>query len=241
MKKRNPIIGIPLNSQCRLSNYDSKEVYYLNQEYTDALSKFGAMPLVLPYTNNKEIIFQQINLCDGILLPGGDDITPYLYSEEPTPGIGESNADMDRYHLAIACESMKLDKPILGICRGIQIINIVHGGNLYLDISHCPFDTVLHMQTGRRKDLCHTVNFSENSKMHQYFGDKVLTNSYHHQAINKVGDNLKVTGTTCDGLVEAVESEIMTYCVGVQWHPEIMAMHYDSMNPLFEDFIDHCR
>ncbi len=184
---------------------------------------------------------KQIHLCDGILLAGGDDITPYLYGEEPYEGIGEAHADIDRYHLSIACESIKLDKPILGICRGIQIINIVHGGNLYLDIAHCPFNTILHMQTGRRKDLCHTVSFTKNSKMHKYFGDKILTNSYHHQAINKVGEGLIVTGTTCDGIVEAIESEFLTYCMGVQWHPEIMSVYSDTMHVLFEDFLNHCK
>ncbi len=236
-----PIIGIPINTQVYMSAGDSKQTYFLNDEYAKILTALGAMPILLPYTDNLFLIRQQVGMCDGIMLAGGDDVAPYLYGEEPENNLGSYNADIDHYHMNIGKEALMLDKPILGICRGCQLINILHGGNLYMDISAYDQKHLLHSQTGRRKDLCHTVIFQEGSKLHNNFGDQILTNSFHHQAIDKVGHNLIVTGNSKDGIVEGIESETLTYCVGVQWHPEIMAMHSTCMNPLFIDFIEHCK
>ncbi len=241
ISKKFPIIGIPINSKNTQSNFDSKEIYYINDEYCAIISKLGGLPILLPYTNNEELIIEQVNMCDGILLPGGDDITPYLYGEEPNLKLGECNEEMDCYHISLAKETIRVNKPILGICRGIQLLNIIHGGSVYMDISYFEGTPILHMQVGRRKDLCHMVDFTEGSKLHQYFGDSILTNSYHHQAVSRIGEGLEITARTRDGLIEGIENHNLKYCVGVQWHPEIMAMHTETMHPLFSDFIEHCR
>ncbi|OOB76822.1 MAG: hypothetical protein BEN19_03865 [Epulopiscium sp. Nuni2H_MBin003] len=236
-----PIIGIPLNAQHVKRNVSSKDIYYINEEYTLVLNKLGAMPILLPFTDDISLVKAQVDLCDGILLSGGDDITPYLYGEEPNPKLGEYNEAIDRYQLNMTNETIQQNKPLLGICRGAQIINIIFGGSVYTDMSYVPEKTLLHMQTGKRRDVCHTMVTKKGTKMHQYFGDEILINSFHHQAISTIGTGLIVSATAKDNIVEAIENNDLKYCVGVQWHPEIMAIYSESMNNLFIDFINHCK
>ncbi|OON94865.1 MAG: hypothetical protein ATN31_02325 [Candidatus Epulonipiscioides saccharophilum] len=229
-------IGIPLNTQKNLNRID----HYLSTEYTKAIEDLDGLPILLPYTRDRFKIVEQVVCCDGFLMPGGDDITPYLYEEEPLPGLGECNEKVDEYHIRITTEIVAQNKPFLGICRGAQILNVALGGNVYQDIKHCEQKLLLHQQTGQRYDLCHQVHFEPGTKLYNLFGEDIMVNSFHHQAISKVSNKLIISGQTSDGIVEAVESETLKFCIGVQWHPEIMLYNNGKMNKLFKAFLASC-
>ncbi|OON95380.1 MAG: hypothetical protein ATN36_08595 [Epulopiscium sp. Nele67-Bin005] len=238
---KKPIIGIPVNVNVVHSTYDAKETYYINNEYTKVLQMLGASPVLLPPATCKTIITEQVNMCDGILLAGGDDIFPILHDEEPLPYLGPYNQDLDTYHLTLAQQTIFAQKPILGICRGFQILNIIYGGSVYQDIEYYPRSAILHSQTGRRSDFCHHVYMIEGTQLYNLIGPKMLTNSFHHQVISTVAQGLVVSATTKDGIIEGLENPHYPFLMGVQWHPEIMALHDTNMHPLFTAFINACK
>lgn len=231
-----PIIGIPLSTTA----ITGKDIHYLSVEYTQALENLGAFVILLPHTTDKYKIAKQVIYCDGFLIPGGDDVTPYLYGEESKPKLGNCNEIIDNYHINITREILRQNKSLLGICRGCQVLNIALGGSVYQDVSYYNNDILMHQQSGKRQDLCHYVYFQEGTKLYQYFGEKILVNSFHHQAISNLSSELIVSATASDGIIEAVESPTQKFCIGVQWHPEIMLRNNDSMNKLFSEFLISC-
>ncbi len=120
-----PIIGIPINTKLLPTSNDFKEIYHINHEYCTVLSRLGALPILLPYVSDISLVQQQISACDGILLGGGDDICPLLYGEEPQQNIGEYNEFIDQFHLDIANLCISDNKPLLGICRGALLLEVI--------------------------------------------------------------------------------------------------------------------
>ncbi len=231
-----PIIGIPLATMTT----PTKESYYLSTEYIQAIEKIGAFVVLLPHTTDQDKIVRQVSHCDGFLMPGGDDVTPHLYGEEPLIKLGQCDEKVDEYHLRITKEIVEQDKPFLGICRGAQVLNIALGGSVYQDVSYHSENVLLHRQSGKRHDLCHKVYFQKGSKLYKLFGENMLVNSFHHQSISTLSPKLMISAVASDGIVEAVESLTSKFCIGVQWHPEIMVYNHSIMNKLFEALIDSC-
>jgi putative glutamine amidotransferase len=180
---------------------------------------------------------------DGILIAGGEDVDPELYDEQIKYENVTVNRARDDFEMALLEGAIKRNLPILGICRGIQVINVKFGGTLYQDLKG---DTTLereHKQQGSRSETTHSVTMTEpDSLLHGVFTGMCRVNSLHHQAINRLGHGLKVTAHSEDGLDEAVElAGDYPFFLAVQWHPEEMFSEHAEQLKIFEQFVAHCR
>lgn len=209
----------------------------VNSDYTEAIEKANGIPLIIPMVSSGENLDAYVDICDGFLFTGGIDINPIYYNKNPHKKLGQVDSRLDEFQLELMKKVLKANKPFLGICRGVQILNVVCGGTLYQDLDEIPYETIQHQQCGERSNLIHKVNFEDKSILYDIFGSEVFVNSFHHQSIEKLGDNLTVVGRAPDGVIEAVQVKDYKWGLGVQWHPEIMFSHFDSMRPLFEGLI----
>ncbi|MEF9960095.1 MAG: gamma-glutamyl-gamma-aminobutyrate hydrolase family protein [Niameybacter sp.] len=236
-----PIIGITTNLLYRSNAHSGRYSTNNNQDYEVAIFKSGGMPILLPPTTHMSDIHTQLNLCDGILLAGGDDLNPLLYGEQPNKYLGETNHLVDTHHLSLAKLTLEEQKPILGICRGMQILNAAKGGNVYQDLSESPHLLLQHQQQAPRADVTHTVTTETNSILNTLLGATFATNSFHHQVVHKLGQDIIATAWTKDLAIEGIEVLKHPFGMGVQWHPEIMLTVSGSMLPLFKEFIGVCQ
>lgn len=218
--------------------FTGMERIYVNKDYADAVVKAGGAPLLLPPAGDVEVIRHYVRLCDGFILSGGGDINPMLYQEMPHPKLEEFHTALDRAQMVLTKEILQADKPLLAICRGIQLLNVVQGGTLWQDTSAIDHPVMLHSQYGPRGDAFHTVDILPGSMLHDIFGSQLQVNSFHHQCLKKLGANLKITATAPDGVIEAVEMPCHRFVVGIQWHPEMLLTASDEMLPLFRAFIN---
>jgi putative glutamine amidotransferase len=217
-----PIIGITTDVD-RMGNLE------LPKAYSEAIIRTGGIPLILP-TGIEDDVEQILSMLDGIVFSGGGDINPLLFNEEPHASLGEVTPSRDIVELKIASRALELDKPILGICRGAQILSIVAGGTIYQDIHNQYGKTVLqHSQIAPKEHCSHTVHVEQNSLLHSIVGsDTIQVNSYHHQSINQMPTGFRRSGVASDGIIEAIEGVGKKFVLGVQWHPEQLAMVGDS-------------
>lgn len=213
------------------------ERIYVNKDYVDAVIKSGGIPLLIPPVEDPGIVHRYIELCDGFILSGGGDINPILYGESPHPRLEEFHSGLDRSQWLLTEEILQADKPLLAVCRGIQLLNVVLGGTLWQDISATDHTTMLHSQSGPRADVFHPVKIARESILGRLLGEDLNVNSFHHQCLNKLGRNLRITATAPDHIIEAVEMTDHRFVVGIQWHPEMLLTASDQMLPLFEELI----
>ena len=214
----------------------------VSDAYIQAIRAAGGLPLILPLVKSKTIIEEYVDLCDGFLFCGGGDVTPLLFGQEPTQGLGTTDISLDLFQIRLMKSILETDKPILAICRGMQILNIACGGTVFQDLHSQDFEPINHMQTSlSRKDVSHKVFFSEKSRVGKLLGSFAFTNSFHHQAIDRLGKDLIVSGKTGDDVIEAIEMPSHSYVVGVQWHPECMLDRSSNMKLLFHALIHHSR
>ncbi|MBG9988742.1 gamma-glutamyl-gamma-aminobutyrate hydrolase family protein [Aerococcaceae bacterium DSM 111176] len=219
----------------RPADVDNFLINYSPRHYTLAVERAGGIPVLLPLTETNQAE-AYIKMVDGLLLTGGQDISPHLYGEEPRAVIGEVSPQRDSAEIALIEAAIKHNKPILGVCRGMQLLNVHFGGTLYQDLSENPDVTVQHVQKSLPTISTHSIETKENSRLYKAFGKNTLINSFHHQAIRDLGKNLTVTAYSKDKLIEGFESEEHNI-VAVQWHPEItFDSNQDSLN-LFNDLI----
>ena len=210
---------------------------YVNDDYIKAISLAGGVPLIIPMVSDEEVIKNQLENVDGLLLSGGHDVNPLLYGEEPSQKLGGILPERDWFDCKLIEFAMKMKKPILGICRGHQIINVANGGTLYQDLSFVEGCYVKHNQGSLSNVPTHTVEVNKDTKLHEILGDKVLTNSFHHLAVNKVAPGFKASAIAMDGVVEAIETEGEEFVVGIQWHPEMMARENEKMLNIFKRLV----
>ena len=241
MSKR-AIIGI--SSSIIVDNSGSFAGYkraYVNKDYVDAVIRAGGVPLIIPFSTDKEVIISQAQLIDGLILSGGHDINPYNYGQEPSQKIGETFPERDTYEMILLEESKKRNIPILGICRGFQLINVAAGGTLYQDLSLIPGNILKHNQVSNPTLKTHKVEIKENSFISSIFGKETMVNSFHHQAIDKVADDFIVVARASDGVVEAIEHKTYKFLVAVQWHPEMLAVNCEKARELFSKFVEEAK
>jgi len=210
--------------------------YTVNQDYVNALLNAGAdITLLLPQT--KESLFIELYRCDGLLIPGGDDVDPKQYNQENLHShpidLSIEQLDLDSIDIM-----QQMNKPIFGICRGLQILNVAFGGTLIQDINLQKKDALDHSFSFiYKKPLnAHKIIVLKDSILSNYLDETIEVNSYHHQAIDKLAPNFKISAKSEDGLIEAIESERI---LAVQWHPERMCSIQAFQN-LFNGFVSRC-
>ena len=240
--ERRPIIGISSSVIADESgSFAGYKRAYVNKDYVDAVVRAGGVPLIIPFTTDKEVIISQTQLIDGLILSGGHDVSPYNYGQEPSQKIGETFPERDTYEIILLEESKKRNIPILGICRGFQLINVAAGGTLYQDLSLIPGNILKHNQVSNPTLKTHKVEIKENSFISSIFGKETMVNSFHHQVINKVANDFIVVAKASDGVVEAIEHKTYKFLVAVQWHPEMLAVNCEKARVLFSKFVEEAK
>lgn len=210
--------------------------------YLKAIEEAGGLPVVMP-PMAEDAIEPLLDRLDGICLSGGPDLDPALYEAKPHPELGPIEPELDRFELAIAARADAREMPILAICRGTQALNIVRGGALHQHLPDISTE-ISHRQTIASTEASHAVTVEPGSQLADVVGatavDLTKVNSFHHQAINRLGDGLKVSARAPDGTVEAIEDPSRRFLIGVQWHAETL-IHREAEAELFRRFVDACR
>ncbi|MFS0787354.1 gamma-glutamyl-gamma-aminobutyrate hydrolase family protein [Shouchella sp. 1P09AA] len=198
------------------------------------------LPFVLPNIEPTKAWSYMKNL-DGLLMTGGGDINPMLFNEEPHPQLGSITPERDLFEMALAKAALAEEKPVLAICRGMQILNLAAGGDMYQDLpSQFQGELIQHHQRAPREYGSHQIQMNDSSTLTSIVGTQTMVvNSFHHQAVRHVPSPFAVVGWTNDGVVEAIEHETHPFQVGVQWHPENMKDDYSKK--LFQGFLHACE
>ncbi len=236
-----PVIAVMgPHGQNLLYNSVSISTVSLNEVYANSVIRAGGIPFVIPPLTEKEDLFRLIDQCDGILLPGGEDVDPMFYHQSPSAKLGRINRTFDEAWIAVGRYAVEKGIPIMGICRGMQIMNVALGGSLYQDLSEVNPSHLLHGQHQDRSYPIHSVDVDKDSNLARILGqEQVYTNTMHHQSVHEVGKGLKVVAHTEDGIVEALEDERGTGMIQlVQWHPEELQDSVPCMRNLFKNLID---
>ncbi|GKV56686.1 gamma-glutamyl-gamma-aminobutyrate hydrolase [Sporosarcina sp. NCCP-2222] len=215
---------------------------FLHDAYIRAIIQAGGVPLLVPAGVGQDVKRIEESL-DGLVLSGGDDVDPYLFGEEPHPQIGKVTPERDEMEMALARQFLSADKPILGICRGMQLLNIVCGGTVYQDLTAQHVEPLIqHKQQAAKSHASHAVTLTKDSILHRLAArNEIRVNSFHHQAVRDVASPFVVTGQSTDGVIEAMESTKHRFVLGVQWHPEELHASGDLCSQkIFEVFIKNC-
>ncbi len=231
-KKEAPVIGIS-------TEVDIPERIAVKRRYVDAIIRAGGIPYLLPFAENRQVLEVVFNLIDGLLLTGGDDISPSLYGETALPECGMVCQDRDSFDYRLLQLAHERQLPIFGICRGMQIINTFFGGTLYQDLSSQCSSDICHRPVDASIVSLHSIRCSKASRLYQATGkENLLISSIHHQAIKDIAAGFKVTAFAQDGVVEAIEATFAPNIWGVQFHPEIQGTENDiEMQQIFLHFI----
>ena len=220
----------------------SIEKAFVNRTYVDSVVRAGGVPFIMPICEDENIIKKMIENVDGVIMTGGVDIHPFRFNEEPNPKIGEISKERDDFDFLIMKHAFEKNKPIFGICRGIQLINVFFGGTLIQDINSQKNTNILHSQTAPRDIATHKIKIKKDSVIFDIFGKSAEVNSFHHQAIGKLSKDFKITSAANDGIIESIEYKKKDrFILGVQWHPECMTEKDEKMQNIFSMFVDICK
>lgn len=239
---RKPIIGISGNIMKDSSgDFAGYERAYVNNDYVEAVVKAGGIPYIIPLTESEEVIKEQAKFIDGLIMSGGQDVNPLLFGEEPCKELGDILPKRDFFDMNLLREVVAQNKPVLGICRGEQIMNVTFGGTLYQDLKFSEGTYIKHNQKKLPNFATHTVKITDGSKLYDVLGKEAYINSFHHLAVKSVAPGFKVVGYSKDGVVEAIEKEGDQFVLGVQWHPEMLHREYKNMLKLFETLVEKAK
>ena len=230
-----PIIGLTVSVQ------DDGSVSLL-EAYSRAIEKCGGVPILIPYVKNTDVYDDIIKKCDGIFITGGADIDPCRYGKAKKNTCGQLQQLRDEKELYILDKAMCKNKPILAVCRGIQLLNVYLGGTLYQDIPTEYPSKINHTQKEGRFEPSHSVEIVEGAPLFKLVNKEVMTaNSFHHQAIKDLAVGLEAMAYAEDGIIEAVYLPSRYYVRGYQWHPERLFDTDTDNEKIFLDFINACN
>ncbi|MBC9783654.1 gamma-glutamyl-gamma-aminobutyrate hydrolase family protein [Heliobacterium chlorum] len=213
----------------------------LRHEYCRALTDAGFVVWPAPL----EAVHDVASYCDhirGLVLSGGGDVDPVRYRQQPHAALGEIDPERDELEFSLIAYALQKAIPILAICRGMQVLNVAMGGTLIQDIPKQRPLALRHGQKAPRWHTSHAVEVAEGSRLREVFSSGFgRVNSFHHQAVDRLGNNLRSTAVAPDGIVEAIEGTGNTFIVGVQWHPEDLYLYEPEARGLFQLFAEACR
>lgn len=240
---QSPIIGItgmrwPDEKKEDMHQMDKTQIHYI-----EAVQKSKGIPIVLPVLEefNEETIKRQVSLVDAILIQGGIDVTPSLYGEEALPELDITCLKTDKFLLEVIKCAKERKIPILGICKGMQLINVSYGGTLYQDIKYAGLDSKSHRQSDESiTKPFHSINLEKNTLLGKIFDnkEKLMVNSYHHQAVKDLGKGLVIDAKADDGIIESIHYDDKSqWILGVQFHPEQLSRNNEDFRAIFSEFI----
>lgn len=231
-----PVIGI-------VPMYDEKmENYRLRPGYMDAVAKAGGVPVMLHPTEDEAILHQLLETCDGFIFSGGQDIDPARYGEEKLESCEEVMAGRDSYELKFLKLVLECGKPVLGICRGIQIFNVLYGGDLYQDIPTQVGGEVIHRAAVMGEAAMHSMTVCADTPLARITGESTIeVNSFHHQAIKNLGKGLLPMAKSEDGIIEGAYVPEKPFALAVQWHPELTFRTDENAMALFEALVEAAK
>ncbi len=241
---RRPIIGIPTQTLHSIEGIPEAlpESWVMNQRYSRVVAASGGVPVMIPLLDDESSLRALYDLTDGLLIPGGVDLDPATYGESPLPTCGRLDPARDRVELQFARWAIAEGKPVFGLCRGLQIVNVALGGTLYQDIAAQRSDAIKHdyfPTAGFSRDhVAHPVTIAAGSRLDALVGAGSLgVNSMHHQAVKDLAPGLVTTAVAPDGVVEALEFSGEQFVLGVQWHPESLTDRDPRMHRLLTGFV----
>ncbi|NLM96963.1 MAG: gamma-glutamyl-gamma-aminobutyrate hydrolase family protein [Halanaerobiaceae bacterium] len=215
-----------------------KELYKLNKAYTEAVNRAGGLAVILPYTADEYLIQEYIRMIDGLLLTGGLDLDPLLFGEEPLPGGGRLDPVRDRFELALIRYADMAGLPVLGICKGCQLMNIARGGTIYQDLYTQKPGVLKHLQEAPRWYPTHRIELDHETKLYGIIKkDSLRVNSIHHQAIKDLSPYFRAAARAFDGVIDAIEAREDRFVLGIQWHPESLWENDEGNYRIFKEFV----
>ena len=230
-----PLIGM-------LGAVDNEKNASLVYNYAKAIEKSGGLPLLLPFVEGDGAIDEFVFRCDGFLFTGGVDIDPCRYGEEKKPTCGDIQPNRDTLEFKAFKKAFESGKPILGICRGAQLVNVALGGTLYQDIPSEIPSGILHRQREAVNEPSHSVNILKDCGVTLFEDrERIAANSFHHQAVKRLGEGLRVFATANDGVIEGFYMPGEQYFYAYQWHPERLWETDEFNRRIFESFIAACK
>lgn len=217
--------------------------FYLGRHYSEVVNAFGGLPIHIPLIPNREYVSSIVKDLDGILLPGSNtDVDPLRFGEEPIPGFRVNVPEKDETDLLVLEAAFESRLPVLGICFGMQVLNVFCGGTLLQDIETQVKNPIKHSQGEPETRNSHRIDIEPGSIISNFAVSDVLVNSLHHQAVREPGKGLRVTARASDGVIECIEGKDTDHFVlGVQWHPEQTWQHDNTSKSIFETFVRKCE
>ncbi|HUX79724.1 MAG TPA: gamma-glutamyl-gamma-aminobutyrate hydrolase family protein [Alphaproteobacteria bacterium] len=232
---KKPLIGITLDSRGP-GGYSKNSWYAIRENYCSSIAKVGGIPF--PLTHDLNLVEDYLSLIDGLLITGGrHDVDPLFYGASERHPEVILNPERTIFEMAMARATLKKNLPVLGICGGHQVLNVILGGTL---IQHIPDEVsscLEHVQKSPQEGSSHTVKIIKETFLHQVIGrDELPVNSTHHQAIKDLGNGLNVNAIAPDGIIEGIEAPQYKFCLGLQWHPEFLVTPQEEK--IFKAFIE---
>ncbi|HHW07316.1 MAG TPA: gamma-glutamyl-gamma-aminobutyrate hydrolase family protein [Clostridia bacterium] len=228
-----PLIGVTCQQE--------DELVSVTRYYGEALMAAGGLPVLLPVTLDRQVINAYGEMLDGLLLSGGGDLDPSFFGEEPLRGLGTVCPQRDIFELELCKLFLAAHKPVLGICRGLQVLNVALGGTLFQDLRVQYPASLEHQQKAPKNWATHRVAVETSSLLREILAAaEIRVNSFHHQGIKALGRSLRAVAWAADGVIEGVERET-GFAVGVQWHPERLWETHQEQKQLFDAFVEEAR
>ena len=239
---RRPTIGLTPDVE-DASGAETPPRYVLKSPYADAVFRAGGLPMVLPLASDPGMVDAFLDRISGLVVTGGAfDVPPEAYGESAREGLGALKPARTRFETALLQAALKRNLPVLGICGGMQLLNVVLGGTLIQDIGREVAHAAEHEQKHDRTHPQHPVEIKDGTLLSQMLGKgQVMVNSTHHQAVSKPGKDLVVSAVATDGVVEAIESGNGTFAVGVQWHPELLLQSMPLQLGIYRGLVTRAR
>lgn len=233
-----PLIGLTPTPELLEMPHGTFRRHTLSDHYSRAISAAGGIPVMLP--SNFDDADAMLERLDGVVITGGGDISPAEYAQEQHPKTAEIDPERDAFEQSVLKSAIARDMPVLGICRGLQIFNVGLGGTLYQDVEELKPDAAEHRQQSlgiHAEERFHPVKIADGDHPLRKLGDEIEVNSFHHQGIDQLADDLEAIATAQDGLVEAVWHPGISWGMAVQWHPELLAHKYDEHAAIFSSLV----